>query len=494
MNSLVPAFCKMGAITIVLFGLIPLSLAQSIPPPPVLKWDSTVLLSAPHLVQTPSGTKLFALERGIGQFFADLTDSLTLENKSYVNPGGVGAYEIDHRFGKFYLGGTVAGSGPQLRKMGMARISGDFFTDFSVSGVNEAKFLFGTAMSATSDSGGIVAGTYFDFISRDALVHKIDGFGILEWEEDYAVASLTQPYSVAETKHGTFWVGGYASGSIDSIPTGFLLKLGPSGDSIDCFFYRNNTATITKVFENAGSDLILIGEDAGQLAPLSSPTFSQLFFIKTDSSGIIKKETIHSGYLGVSSKTILRYENAIMTSDQGVLIAGTVTLRDSGMSDRRKPYLLKLDSSGEYQWHHLLSPPNANNTSAIAVAQTNDGHYVLISSEEPLNGIAYLVFTLLGPDGTFTSVEDESFTSSLRLHPNPVSDYVTVSWQQSTSRPTQISILDLAGREMLREERLIQGGKASEEIDLSSLAAGTYVVQVRSGELVQSVKLIKQKK
>jgi len=83
-------------------------------------------------------------------------------------------------------------------------------------------------------------------------------------------------------------------------------------------------------------------------------------------------------------------------------------------------------------------------------------------------------------------IEEENFTSGIRIYPNPASDKITVSAELKTDN-AQLRIYDLTGR-LLKEQAIINHQSLS--IDCSSFSAGIYFVKMNDGNRVFTQKLI----
>ena len=80
-----------------------------------------------------------------------------------------------------------------------------------------------------------------------------------------------------------------------------------------------------------------------------------------------------------------------------------------------------------------------------------------------------------------TDFDNNSFTA----YPNPVKDMLNVSFTQNIS---DVSVYNLLGQQML----LMNVNANKGQIDMSSLAAGTYLVKVNTENAVKTIKVIKQ--
>lgn len=80
-------------------------------------------------------------------------------------------------------------------------------------------------------------------------------------------------------------------------------------------------------------------------------------------------------------------------------------------------------------------------------------------------------------------VSDNAVKSNLKVYPNPATDIVNIS---SNKKIENISVIDMTGKK-------VQSFKAGNQINVSSLAKGTYILQVYYGEgAVENTKLIKK--
>jgi hypothetical protein len=99
--------------------------------------------------------------------------------------------------------------------------------------------------------------------------------------------------------------------------------------------------------------------------------------------------------------------------------------------------------------------------------------------------------------GTCTSVETFAVTvdvvldreafdvKSFTYHPNPVVDILNLSY---SSEITSVTVFNLLGQQVIAQ----QSNATEVKIDMSSLAAGAYIVNVTSGSTVKTIKVIKK--
>ena len=64
------------------------------------------------------------------------------------------------------------------------------------------------------------------------------------------------------------------------------------------------------------------------------------------------------------------------------------------------------------------------------------------------------------------------------VFPNPARDYVNVQYTSSVTGTLSCKLLDVAGKEISREEIAVANGQAAGQIYIRSLAAATYMLEI----------------
>jgi hypothetical protein len=85
--------------------------------------------------------------------------------------------------------------------------------------------------------------------------------------------------------------------------------------------------------------------------------------------------------------------------------------------------------------------------------------------------------------GDITGLEDEPLTG-IQLYPNPTEKNVTIRYQS----PSQIRVIDMRGKELINQTT----GGGESVFDVSSFAAGVYVVIINDHRTTHHVKFIKR--
>jgi hypothetical protein len=81
-------------------------------------------------------------------------------------------------------------------------------------------------------------------------------------------------------------------------------------------------------------------------------------------------------------------------------------------------------------------------------------------------------------------ITENALTNSLNVYPNPASYQVNISFNAISSGDAIIRLLDVQGREIIRDNANAAAGKFMHEIDVTGLATGIYMIEVQSGDLL----------
>ena len=87
----------------------------------------------------------------------------------------------------------------------------------------------------------------------------------------------------------------------------------------------------------------------------------------------------------------------------------------------------------------------------------------------------------------------EQIATSIDLYPNPAQSTTTLSYNLTSSSNVTLNIFDMNGRLISSLNKGRQGaGLHTQEISLSSLSKGVYMIQIITNNATQSSKLIVQ--
>ena len=85
-----------------------------------------------------------------------------------------------------------------------------------------------------------------------------------------------------------------------------------------------------------------------------------------------------------------------------------------------------------------------------------------------------------------------SVENTIVVYPNPVSEMVKIAYTSEDEQAVSIQITDMTGKTVLWvPDTDLQTGSNLINVDISSLAPGTYYVSVQTGETVVVKKIVK---
>jgi hypothetical protein len=88
-----------------------------------------------------------------------------------------------------------------------------------------------------------------------------------------------------------------------------------------------------------------------------------------------------------------------------------------------------------------------------------------------------------------TGIIENSFASSINLYPNPADNHLTIAWG-SNNKKVEVTIADVTGKIIYTT---IARDTQKVEMNTEDFAKGIYVVQIQSGELIGTNKLVIEK-
>jgi len=123
-----------------------------------------------------------------------------------------------------------------------------------------------------------------------------------------------------------------------------------------------------------------------------------------------------------------------------------------------------------------------------------DGNFSMISLTSQTPG-AILIVRVWGYNTNAGSFQVSAYDASLSTnafdsnsfvaYPNPVKDVLTLEYSSDIS---SVRVINMLGQEVL----LRTFNATSAQVDMSQLAAGTYLVNVTSGDVQKTIKVVKQ--
>ena len=99
----------------------------------------------------------------------------------------------------------------------------------------------------------------------------------------------------------------------------------------------------------------------------------------------------------------------------------------------------------------------------------------------------------LCPNRVFYSVDENSFSSNLKIYPNPTSSIVNIQADFKKSGTLKASLLDANGRIIQSKEWKLESGKEKNQLDITSVAQGNYFLNINYNNQNNTYKIQKIK-
>lgn len=257
----------------------------------------------------------------------------------------------------------------------------------------------------TPDGGALVAYTELDIPSRNIMLARFSGSGVLLWHKRYAISSSKNVSYAISKSHD----GGYVIASKYDL-VGFVLKVDSLGNQV---WTRTSSVPISTA--NNMTDIARAG--SGYAFLMYTP---DVYFLDASGNAIIDKQ-----FVGVNGTLV--FSNISETSDGGLLISGKWV--DATFTNA--PMLIKTDSSGNVQWSRVY---RRNFCYPIEQFETADGGYFMVDEIVYNNTYkTYVVKTDSLGDSKCTDAPFTASVSSVLFNTNPATCVITNGRMPTTS-------------------------------------------------------------
>lgn len=416
-----------------------------------------------------------------------------------------------------------AGSGVLLRTNAV----GDelWRQEYSVPGAQSVQI---EDMIATTDGNLVVAGLVDQGVDDyDVYLAKIDTAGNAIWSAIIARPYKQWAYQVRETPDHGFIAAGWTS-TTPWVNSGafYLVRLDSNGDTLwtrthPSPYPWDQLAYCVEVMPDSG--FVVAGKQmyggVGYNHVMRMNAVGDTLWTKTldslaqgeardvaitDDGNIVV--TGFSGVTGFSEPFLAELDpngNMLWSRIYDEVVAGwsySVAKTASGFALLVQDYmydviLLDVELNGDLNW---LQHYDVALDYPYSVEPTADGGFVMTGATTPGGVLASDIF-LIKTDGSgiVSAMNDEDGKPDgmgLVAYPNPAERTATIVFALREPGSVSIRLLDLTGREVLSilSNDFRSTGQQYETIDLSTLAAGTYVIELGTGSGRTSLRLIKR--
>jgi len=108
-----------------------------------------------------------------------------------------------------------------------------------------------------------------------------------------------------------------------------------------------------------------------------------------------------------------------------------------------------------------------------------------------VNQIIYLEIDTLGlfPSNN-VSINNIKNTTKFTVYPNPTNDHTSISISLDKTEKVTLTIVNILGKEISREEKVLFSGKTTELLDISNFQNGIYFINLQIGNNLTTQKLV----
>ena len=153
------------------------------------------------------------------------------------------------------------------------------------------------------------------------------------------------------------------------------------------------------------------------------------------------------------------------------------------------------DASGNYSFSNLPVGTYTIHPEALNYVST-DYTSVTLTTAAPrvtaANFIQHTVSHTITPGTTGVATVNATF-SSVITYPNPTNGNLNIKWQETATETGAVTISDITGREIYKTTINMTEGTGVNQIDLSALTNGLYIISVKSGDINYNSKIQVQK-
>lgn len=353
----------------------------------------------------------------------------------------------------------------------------------------------------TSDGGYILSGTSIsndgqvaqNYGSIDCWVVKINDLGIIEWEKNYGGSSEEFIVDIKEiSNNGYIFVGHSFSNNVD---------ITTNQGSCDAWIVKiNNLGVIEWQKTYGGSEqdylyniqqtpdggFVICGQTESSNGDIQNAIHGDLdsWIMKLDTSGNIIWSKTYGG------SNLDSFNKILQTPTGEYILAGNTYSNDfdlAGNYGDSDIWIIKVSSIGELIWQKNIG--GSNNDYINDIIKTQDNGYALIGSSNSNNfdlnsnhGALDILIMKLSAE----QLSNHNFQSlNLLVSPNPSSNFISIQ-VPSENLIDSLFITDVTGKKMI-----IQSNNPN-QINIESLAKGTYIIQAVSENKTYQTKFIKE--
>ncbi len=395
-------------------------------------------------------------------------------NRYYTGVGNSLSSTFD---GNFIQSGSISSNGSDYNVLLLkVTANGDTLWSKTFGGAN---YEYCNATSQTKDSGYVLFATTQSFSNgsaSDFYLVKTDKDGNFEWQKTYGSTLAEDCYSGQVTLDDGFIMSGIKNNLLYAVKT----------DSNGAFQWDRqlpNTAGTGFIKQLADSTYLLVG------AKIISGLGAQACMTKLNKlGGVMWQKT----YGDIGDQQF--YSVPIILNDGNIVCAGMSRINNAyGL-------LIKADSAGNQEWLRTYYANPNNDNYVYDAKQTSDGGFILTGSGNVTSQDAWVVkVDSVGCEIGNCNVGVEELgmeNGELKVYPNPTNESLTLTLSKGEGigevQIEEVRVYNVLGECVLYQQLITNNQQLT--LDVSSLKAGIYFLQVRLLDVSTGSTQVKSKK
>lgn len=315
----------------------------------------------------------------------------------------------------------------------------------------------------------------------DAYLIITDSIGVVKSNKVYTTIYGSTGLAINTANQNNYIItGGIATSSIPGIGDAFLMLIDSIGDTLWTKSYNNSQVDVGMAVQQTNDHGFVI---AGYSYQLYMGKYNyNVYLIKTDSIG----DTLWTKVFYSAGES--EAYSVQQTFDNGYIMTGTTYA--SGIGNYYDLLLIKTDSLGDSLWTRRFGGNQPDY--GYFVRQTKDGGYIITGSgSNTTTGGIYLIKTdSMGRVTSTTGIAELNNPFGFTVYPNPSSGIFTVQVKGIQRFNSKLEVYDLNNQCIYS---CSINNNSSDEIDLSNLTNGMYVLLLRTDKNVYTKKIIIEK-
>jgi hypothetical protein len=351
------------------------------------------------------------------------------------------------------------------------------------------------SIKQTTDGGYILLGetlsTNGDVVSNhgsfDIWVLKLSSTGAIQWKKTYGGTGGDYASSINLTSDGGYIIGGNTY-SNDGDVTGYhsdrdywIIKINSTGViQWQKTLGGSEWDDLRDIQQTSDGGYIAVGRSLSSNGNISNYNGGVGWVVKLSSTGTLQweKSLGNNLYVGLES---------VKEKSGGYVIAGSIYGDIYGYPTSSNYWIIKINNSGTLIWEKTMGGSEIDTASSIIL--TSDGGFAITGKSNSLNGDitdgnSIYDFWIVKLSGETLSILDNN-ENKISIFPNPTKNILNINLNNNLSIQKTI-VTDMVGK------ILINQSSNSNQINTENLLAGTYLIQVFSGENKYHSKFIKE--